>query len=759
LIKEEAVDSRQFLTKNLVSDLIVVGGGVAGTCCALTAARSGLQVILIQDRPVLGGNASSEVRLWVLGATAHMHNNNRWAREGGVIDEILVENMYRNKEGNPIIFDTILLEKVVNEPNITLLLNTALIELNKSNPDTIESVRAFCSQNSTMYEATAPLFCDATGDGAVGFLAGAAFRMGAEASSEFGEKFAPSEEYGELLGHSIYFYSKDVGKPVKFVPPSYALQDITQIPRYHSFSAKDTGCRLWWLEYGGRLDTVHATEEIKWELWKVVYGVWNYIKNSGKFPDAETLTLEWVGHIPGKRESRRFEGPYMLTQQDVVEQHTHYDAVSYGGWSIDLHPADGVFSEKPGCNQWHSRGVYQIPYRCMYSRNISNLFLAGRIISATHVAFGSSRVIGTCSHAAQAVAMAAVLCHRDNLLPADISQPERVVELQRELIRQGQYIPGLPLNDSQDLARQAKISVSSQFKLAELPADGPLKVLDHPTGQLLPLAAGPAPRFSFTVDADEATELAFELRTSNRPDNYTPDVLLACRTIALEKGQGQTVTVDFGVEIDEARYAVVCLGKNDKIKVHCSQQRLTGVLRVDKNNSKAYGPNFGQQPEYDIGVESFDFWYPERRPEGHNFALKVEPPLAAFGPENVTNGFARPTNQPNAWLAGLTDSNPALTLTWAAPQTFTRLELSFDTDFDHPMESALMGHPEDAMPFCVKRYSIQEGGGRVLYERADNHQTRNTVVFEQPVTTDRLVINLCEVNGATPPALFEVRCY
>ena len=201
------------------------------------------------------------------------------------------------------------------------LLNTAVIEVTKSSPDTIESVKAFCSQNSTMYEAKAPLFCDASGDGAVGFLAGAAFRMGAEANSEFGEKFAPSHEYGELLGHSIYFYSKDVGKPVKYVPPSYALQDITKIPRYRSFNSQDAGCRLWWIEYGGRLDTVHDTEDIKWELWKVVYGVWDYIKNSGNFPDAENLTLEWVGHVPGKRESRRFEGPYMLTQQDVVEQH------------------------------------------------------------------------------------------------------------------------------------------------------------------------------------------------------------------------------------------------------------------------------------------------------------------------------------------------------------------------------------------------------------------------------------------------------
>ena len=228
-------------------------------------------------------------------------------------------------------------------------------------------------------------------------MSGAAFRMGAESTGEFGEKLAPSHEYGELLGHSLYFYSKDTGRPVKFVPPSFALDDITQIPRYRSFNSREYGCRLWWIEYGGRLDTVHDTEKIKWELWKIVYGVWNYIKNSGEFPEAETLTLEWVGHIPGKRESRRFEGDYMLHQQDLIEQRLHPDAVSFGGWALDLHPADGIYSEKPGCNQWHSRGVYQIPYRCFYSRNIKNLFLAGRIFSASHVAFSSTRVQATLS--------------------------------------------------------------------------------------------------------------------------------------------------------------------------------------------------------------------------------------------------------------------------------------------------------------------------------------------------------------------------
>ena len=365
MIVDNSIGNRALTIQEHRHDLVIVGGGLSGVCAALAAARLGLSVALVQDRPVLGGNASSEVRLWILGATSHMGNNNRWAREGGIMDEILVENMFRNPEGNPLIFDTILLEKVKLESKISLLLNTAAFEVIKEDDQKISSIKAFCSQNQQMYHLCAPLFVDASGDGILGFLAGAAFRMGAESADEFDEKFAPSKEYGELLGHSLYFYSKNVGKPVRYVAPSYALKDITKIPRFRSFNAKDFGCKLWWVEYGGRLDTISETETIKWELWKVIYGVWDHIKNSGNFPEAENLTLEWVGTIPGKRESRRFEGDYMLNQRDIVEQRPHEDAVAFGGWSIDLHPADGVFSEKPGCNQWHSKGIYQIPYRCL----------------------------------------------------------------------------------------------------------------------------------------------------------------------------------------------------------------------------------------------------------------------------------------------------------------------------------------------------------------------------------------------------------
>ena len=755
-----AVDQRQLKTETIASDLVVVGGGMAGTCCAITAARLGLRVTLVQDRPILGGNASSEVRLWILGATAHMGNNNRWAREGGVIDEILVENTYRNPEGNPLIFDTILLEKVVEEPNISLLLNTAVLEVNKHASNRIESVTAFCSQNSTRYALHAPLFADASGDGIVGFLAGAAFRMGAELESEFGEKMAPSQEYGELLGHSMYFYSKDVGQPVKYTPPSFALRDITRIPRFRSFNAQEHGCRLWWIEYGGRLDTVHATEAIKWELWKVVYGVWDYIKNSGNFPEAETLTLEWVGHIPGKRESRRFEGDYMLTQRDLIEQRLHPDAVAHGGWALDLHPADGVFSEKPGCNQWHSRGVYQIPYRCLYSRNVDNLFLAGRIISVSHVAFGSTRVQATLAAAAQAVGVAAAQCVAHGLQPRDLSAPDQMLALQAELQRIGQFIPETIVKDPSDLAQAAHIRASSELKLGSLPADGPRLSLTQAWAQLLPVQAGRMPRLTFPATVVAATTLQVELRTSDRPTNHAPDVLLAAVEIRLEAAGKAEIVLDFGVEIDAARYVFVCFRANPDVQLWTSRQRVTGVLSAAQKWNRAVS-NYGKQemPEgIDLGVENFEFWTPERRPGGYNLALACDPPLAGFAAANVANGVARPASGPNAWVAAFDDAHPAITLTWDAPQLVHTIEISFDTDFDHPMESVLMTHPERAMPFCVKALRVCiDGREAAMIE--DNHQSRRRIVLEEPATARNITIEVSETWSDAPAAVFEVRCY
>lgn len=737
------------------SDLVVIGGGLAGLCCAIAAARDGISVTLVQDRPVLGGNASSEVRLWTLGATSHMGNNNRWSREGGIIDEILVENMYRNKEGNTLIFDTILLEKVVVEKNITLLLNTSVYDVKKSDPNTISQVIAFCSQNSTTYELNADLFCDASGDGIVGFQAGAAFRMGAETVEEFGEKFAPDIAYGELLGHTIYFYSKNVGAPVKYVAPEFALKDITKIPRYKVLNDKDFGCRLWWLEYGGRRDTIHESEDIKWELWKVVYGVWDYIKNSGEFPDAENLTLEWVGTIPGKRESRRFEGHYMIKQQDLVEQAQFDDAVSFGGWAVDLHPSDGVYDSKPGCTQYHSKGVYQIPLRTMISKNISNLFLGGRVISATHVAFGSTRVMATTALSGQAVGYGAAQCIKNNILPAQLLEQKQIKQLQQTLSLNGQSIPGVAINKKANLASTAIISTSSNFVLDSLKPNGNWFNLEIGVAQLLPLEANTKYNYTFSFSAKEATKIKVDLRTSERLGSYTPDAILESKTIELQVGE-QEINFSFDTILTEKQYAFITFLPNELVSIRQSEQRLTGIVSVFNAVNKAVN-NLGKQtPPENMGLDAFEFWIPQRRPNGQNFALTISPAIELYSNENITNGFVRPYLGTNAWGANLDDTQPKITFEWDSEKEIKNIKLFFDTDYDHAMESSLMGHPESVMPFCAKSYKISDANGNLVYESNANHQTINSIVLPTTLKTNKLTIEFENSDNGVPVSVFEV---
>ena len=752
------VGKRKLKTDTIVSGLVIVGGGLAGTCCAITAARHGVKVTLVQDRPVLGGNGSSEVRLWILGATSHMGNNNRWAREGGVVDEILVENLYRNPEGNPLILDTILIEKVSLEPNIRLLLNTAAYDLNKKGDDQIDSVLAFCSQNSTEYLLKAPLFVDASGDGILGFLSGSAFRIGAESKEEFDEGFAPDQAYGELLGHSLYFYSKDTGKPVRFIPPSYANTEITKLPRFRSFNLKEHGCRLWWVEYGGRKDTIHDSEEIKWELWKVIYGIWHHIKNSGEYPDSENLTLEWVGTIPGKRESRRFEGDYMLTQKDVVEQRPHFDAVSFGGWALDLHPAEGVFGDKAGCTQWHSKGVYQIPYRTMYSKNIKNLFLTGRLISATHVAFGSSRVMATCAHNSQAVAIAAALCAEQDMLPADLLEKDLMREFQRKLIKSGQYIPHFRLEDELDLVKNAQIISSSELEFKGLPFDGPWHSLDFSIAQMIPINAGVVPEMKIQVKSAVKSKLSIELRISEKTENYTPEVILEHIEIDIEPGEN-FYSFSFKHSIPFAQYAFVTFVANPDTMLKCSNMRVTGLLSVFNKFNKSVATSSRQEPPAGIGIDSFEFWVPERRPQGHNLAFELDQSLLPFSRENLRNGIFRPTTQPNAWVASLEDPNPTITLEWPQKQELSEVQLYFDTDFDHPMESTLMGHPESEIPFCAKSFKIKDDSGKVIYHQLENHQSIQKIRFHVPVETAKLTFEFEKRVESVPLSVFGISCY
>lgn len=756
-------ESRSHKKEQVDVDFVVAGGGMAGVCAAISAARAGVKVALIQDRPVLGGNASSEVRLWILGATSHMGNNNRWAREGGIIDEILVENTYRNKEGNPVLFDAVVMDKVLGEKNISLFLNTVIFDVEKSGKDRISSITAFNPQNQTEYTFKGTYFCDATGDGLIGYLAGATYRVGAEDREEFHEKFAPDkEEYGEKLGHSIFFYTKDAGKPVNYVPPKFAMSKeeivkrVNRIDNPDYFNPRQLGCKFWWIEYGGRLDTIYEAEEIKYTLWEVIYGIWDYIKNSGKFKDVENLTLEWVGNIPGKRESRRFVGHYMLKQQDVVEQRTHPDAVAFGGWSLDLHPADGVFSKtKKACHQWHSKGVYQIPYRCYITPEISNMFLAGRIISASHVAFASSRVMATTAAGGQAVGTAAALCIHRGYTPSELKEPGKIELLQRELIKNGAYLPQSEIQFEDNLLKEADIHVSSELQLSEIPFNGTWKTLQQSAAQMLPVNAGKMPRVSVRIKSEKAVKQTVELRVSSKPFNHTPDVTLETIVVDLKEGENE-VSLPFTSSIPAACYAFVCFMRNENTSIQTSQMLITGLVSVFNKIVPAVS-NWGKQdPPGDIGVEAFEFWCPERRPQGQNIAMNIFPAITCFSKENLRTSPYRPVEKPNAWMADVNDENPTITLTWKEPKEIKGITLFTDTDYDHPMESVQWGHHDTNMPFCVDHIEVYDNRQTLLKGIEGNYKTKIEIHLDEKIETESLYIKLCKSMKNVPICLFGI---
>lgn len=746
-------------------DFIVLGGGITGVCAAIAAARAGIKVALIQDRPVLGGNGSSEVRVWMLGATSHMGNNNRWAREGGIMGEILVENTYRNKEGNPVLFDMLLIDKVKAEENITLFLNTTAYDVRKKSDHTILSIETYNSSSETKYTFYGSLFCDSTGDGYLGYLAGASYRMGAEEEIEFNEKFAPDKkEYGECLGHSILLYLKETKEPVKYIAPDFAMKKETvasEILRVHTPEYFDpvhqTGCKYWWVEYGGRLDTIHDNDKIRFKLWEVVYGIWDYVKNSGKYPEADNQTLEWVGLMPGKRESRRFVGPYMLSQRDVIEQQIHYDAVAYGGWSIDLHPADGVFSKKKACNQWHSKGVFQIPYRCYVTQDIDNLFIGGRLISASHVSFGATRVMLTAGLGGEVIGTACHICLQNNWKPIELVAADRIVRLQEKLVLNNNYIPCLKQSWMEHRLENTSIMVSSELELSEIPFEGgEWRSLSCSVAQMLPVTKKKIPDITVVVRAHKKTELNVELRISSKSFNHTPDVTLARQKFVLDPGESELL-ISLDEEIPYDCYVFFCFIKNEEIEILFSEYRITGLLSVFNKAMPAVS-NWGKQiPPKGIGVEEFEFWCPERRPEGKNIAMKICPGIRLFGKENLYTMHHRPVEKPNAWVAALDDSQPTIRLEWEKPQTIHALTLFTDTDYDHPMETIQWGHVDDRMPFCVDSVRVYNSQKTQIAEVNDNYRTRIDIRFEPALTETIVYLKLKNSSPKVPVSLFGIQ--
>jgi hypothetical protein len=453
---------------SLACDLLVVGGGMSGVCCALAAARLGTQVILVQDRAMLGGNASSEIRMHIVGATG-LHAGlplSLESREGGIIEEIRLELAVRNPQRSAAVFDLILYELCRAEPNLTLLLNTTVVGA-RVEEGRIRDVVAERPSTEDRFTIAATMFADCTGDGRLGAEAAVPVMRGREGQAAFGETLAPEEGDAKTLGSTILFQAKQHHRPMPYVAPPWVrkFQPTDFALRPFGKSGSDLGLEYgyWWIEWGGCLNTVKDNEDIRDELLAITLGIWNHIKNESGV-DVSHWALDWIGMVPGKRESRRFVGQHILTESDLVNSRAFPDAIAFGGWPIDLHPSEGVDAptEAP-CTQNHLRWLYDIPLRSCVAGNLENLFFAGRNLSATHIAFASTRVMATCAAVGQGVGTAAALALKAGVIPAEIASSSALMRsIQQRLLRDDAYLIGRPRADADDLAPSAVVTASSE---------------------------------------------------------------------------------------------------------------------------------------------------------------------------------------------------------------------------------------------------------------------------------------------------------
>ena len=691
----------------MMFDIAVIGGGPAGVSAALMSARQGMKTVLCADRPVLGGNSSSEIRVWTRGATG---GGNLFAEEMGTLGQLKLNSLATNPNGNVFLWDETLLDAVLSQPLLTLYLNLPITEVYMaSDGTTIRSIAGYQMASGLKIELNAKMYIDCTGDGEVAYRAGIPYRMGHEASSTYDEDMACEMAGQEMLGCSILWQTKRVGHVVPFVAPSYAysLEKIESMIQKGGriVTAEMQGSDCWWFEFGGCLNTIDEIQEIHLELRRIVMGLWNYIKNSGRF-DADELQLEWIGALPGKRESRRFQGCYTLTQKDIENNRFASCAVAYGGWFMDAHPAQGIFSKENNCVQ-PALSCYGIPIDCFFHPQFPNILFCGRAASMSHQAFTSSRVMNTCGLTGDACAMAATLCIRNGVTLVQLAQDPLFLinSLAREDVIFDVPLPAGVLQDAQ-------VWASSEHLHASRP-DGMILPLRGEVFVSLP-AAGQKVVLYFQAQTE--CNISYHIDSQKLPSRMVEGPILAKGNWRMGVGQNRVEVFLPGndhefctIRLTDQPSAAICLG-----------EWLCGVCAGTKQEISRYAP----------AVE----W------DGRYKAAEV------------LSGFSRPYQGANGWMA--TSSKAKLKVQLCKPQVVKEVRLYFDPEFCSELTSSWCNTWAESHHYCAREgmpaqlvRSYRLYADRQLVGQADHNKSRMAIHSFSPRYVSCFELEILDTYG------------
>ncbi len=732
-------------------DVVVIGGGVAGVCAAVASARHGSRTAVVHNRPVFGGNSSTEIRIPILSAG----NYNPLAVETGIGYELIVEERSRSHDpaGTGMVnaqWDLTLYEAVRREPNLKYFLNANVYET-VTDGDRITEVTALQLGTEKRLRFAADMFVDCTGDGLIGTQAGVPFRIGQEPRHQYGESLAPKTGWDWTMGNSLMFRSRDAGRPVEFHAPDWAVRyDSEDAFRFRPLGAGKSG--YWWIELGWPDDTIADNEKLRDKLLAHVLGIWNYLKNHSK-KHKELLrnyALDWVGMVPGKRESRRFVGAHVMTQPEIQRRKLYRDRIGFGGWIIDDHLKQGiqVLDKKPSFDDVSIESCmvapYSVPLRSLFAGEVSNLFFAGRDMSASRVVFCSLRVQSTLGPIGQAAGTAAAFCAARKRKPIELTGGE-VAAIQQALLRDGVYIPHLAGNDTNDLAGHAKMTASSQAALIAEPGKNDFDLV-RPAAQLLPINNTRLESVEVYLENRTSKDVTLRARLIPAKDVWDVAALDAPRPIAESKATlsaGDKWWVKFSFDLaagSKSRLFWLEIAKAKGVRWSYSEPALVGLSAACRKEER--------------------WWFaPGAFHECQTFAVRVSPTVYPYGPENVVNGVARPECGPNLWMSDPAKKLPQhVGLRFRRPVTIGCVQVTFDTNLSRsPSAMPPLFHA----PECVRDYTIlaKQAGRWVEMVRVEGNYHRRRRHTMKPTHTTAVRVRIDATNGVPEARVYEVRCY